>query len=245
MINKKNKLITIFLFSLSLLIAQETLKIIPKPFQKQTWHAGPITYYINIMSEKYLMEYVDIYNNDSYLLENFPGAGLTGVFVDNNKKARTAVTGARSLMTSSSSEYLKDLYSRGGRLLIGFDGEYPPPYIDIPVPKGKYYLSYFITLGIKHLWGDGTKGVSQDTWHPNYQIGGNPYNWGPSTVYIANNKTQSITFTPNRDNMVWKHPGKIQHGFEGWKPFMYYIRHLNKIGEINLTNSVIRAINDI
>jgi hypothetical protein len=133
---------------------------------------------------------------------------------------------ARILFTPETHESAINYFIKGGGLRFIITSP-RPPYFDVPVPPGKYFLAYAVGFprtridmfrSVCPLYSDKSSAVDVSK------------RWGPPSIYVAKNQIATIEFAPSPN--CW---GKLEMGDFEWERttiFWTYIDFLNWAGEI-------------
>ena len=142
--------------------------------------------------------------------------GLGKVFVEN----------ARALLRPKSKNIILDeIFSKGMAMLVIVNAEPLPPFVDIPVPPGNYYIAYSLVF-LK------AKKAQYENVHPSYPPRGSAEKWGAAKVNINSpGQVVNITFAPT--GSIVGHYDQTEHEWENHPVFWEWVKYLMWAGEWN------------
>jgi len=147
--------------------------------------------------------------------------------IDNEKKGSITTHTARKLLEPYISNQILSLFNIGGRLEVVIRNSPLPPYIDIPVPSGKYHLAYAVRFM-------DAKPDFYEFLSPSYGYKPCAHKniWGPSSVEVYSNNVTEIVFSPEyRCSSPCEYSLLTMH-WENQSVFWDYINYLDWAGEI-------------
>ena len=150
--------------------------------------------------------------------------GQMSVIIPNDICIRGKVSEAKELLKPENKKLVLELFNKGGGATIYVENP-APPFIDVPIPIGKYFLAYSLIFS-------NTKNPIMEQIHPNYKSKNfSTIRWGPPSLSVANGQIANIEFAPNNHACFYKYP-EIDQGWENFEPFWDYIDYLTIIGEL-------------
>lgn len=141
--------------------------------------------------------------------------------------AQIAIKEARGLFSPENYNELITLFNRGGGIRIYVLNPFPP-FLDIPVPSGKYFLAYALFF---------SRAQNKDCAHvcQNYRERSSSdyesYQWGPPSINISEGQTVNIEFSPKQSLDFLPETDK-PFNWEIQPIFWQYINYLLWLGEV-------------
>ena len=178
-------------------------------------------YVINIFTPDIIETYV---KSNRRSIEMFGEPGKMGVMLIDSKSGTAGTNQARYFLSDESRRSILDFFDGSANLTVEVHDP-RPPYVDVPLPAGKYYLSYSLYFPRAKLEGFNYVCPNYVSKTLNTEVS---IQWGPPSVVIYPGQIANIEFAPTRNIGTWE-------GEFDWKQsptFWHYVSYLTWSGAV-------------
>ena len=172
---------------------------------------GDIVYYqVRIMPEAYVHRAVEQEISREKFAEsmgpNFSAADMHVLPSSQEKSIAANARGAKVLLDPRSASVIADTLRQGWRVDVKVPRQATPPFVQVPVPPGVYYLEYSLVFS------------KAGKVHPNYRAMSRKNDvsmWGPGRVAVTDGQTSRVLYQPTSSTCAWWNP-KYDYDEAAW-----------------------------